>query len=71
MTKMGKSTPHFKIPRNTASSMRKTTSDDSSGQNLYKYSVYMQSKSSAWLNRNLGNNSGDDDQEPIEEDIRD
>ena len=49
-------------------------SDDSSskdsGSGHYKYSVYMQSKDSKWLNRNLSNNVTGDD-EPIEEDIRD
>ena len=51
---------------------------DKSGQdnfgdrkNLYKYSVYMQSRDSNWLNRNIHGNQVDDDPEPIEEDIRD
>lgn len=38
---------------------------------LYKYSVYMQSRDSKWLNRNIQNNKAEDDPEPIEEDIRD
>ena len=37
---------------------------------LHKYSIYMQSKDSGWLNRNI-NGSNDDEPEPIEEDIRD
>lgn len=41
------------------------------GKSLYKYSVYMQSKDSKWLNRNIQGNKPSEDQEPIEEDIRD
>lgn len=43
---------------------------DDGPKRLYKYSVYMQSRDSTWLNRNL-NNANDEDREPIEEDIRD
>lgn len=62
---------YFKIPRNTASNSHKSTKDNSNDRNLYKHSMYMQSKSSSWLNRNIGADSSNEPDEPIEEDIRD
>ena len=41
------------------------------GKDLYKRSIYMQSKDSKWLNRNINSKQAEDDPEPIEEDIRD
>lgn len=41
------------------------------GKNVYKYSGYMQSRDSNWLNRNIRGNQTDINDEPIEEDIRD
>ena len=41
-------------------------------KDIHKHSIYMQSRDSDWLNRNIKNKKYDDDvQEPIEEDIRD
>ncbi|MGI9027580.1 MAG: hypothetical protein ACR2FM_01895 [Candidatus Saccharimonadales bacterium] len=42
-----------------------------SSHSVYKYSMYMQSKDSAWLNRNLKKSYEDEINEPVEEDIRD
>ncbi len=41
------------------------------GRNVYKYSMYLQSKDNSWINRNSNTDKFDDDLEPIEEDIRD
>ncbi len=40
-------------------------------KNLYKYSMYMQSRDMTWLSRNIQKNQSDEEAEPIEEDIRD
>ena len=41
-------------------------------KDIHKYSIYMQSRDSNWLNKNIKNRNYEDDvQEPIEEDIRD
>lgn len=61
-----KSFRYFKKTGSSASSARSKKGDD---KTVYKYSVYMQSRDSTWLNRNL--NKAEDDQEPLEEDIRD
>ena len=47
-----------------------TGTKDEPDKPIYKYSVYMQSRDSSWLNKNI-NNKMDEDPEPIEEDIRD
>ena len=49
------------------------TNSSKSPKNIHKYSIYMQSKDSSWLNRNITNGTYDEDysSEPIEEDIRD
>jgi hypothetical protein len=49
------------------------TNASSTKKDIHKYSMYMQSRDSAWLNRNIRNtnNFPDDPLEPIEEDIRD
>jgi hypothetical protein len=39
-------------------------------QNIYKYSLYMQSKDSTWIKRNIDSRHTDGDIEPIENDIR-
>lgn len=44
---------------------------DSDDKKTLKYSVYMQSRDSQWLNRNIQGSHSPVDHEPIEEDIRD
>lgn len=64
---MVKSFKHFRVQFGTNS---KRTSETSNSTPVYRYSVYMQSKDSSWLNRNI-NNQRDESPEPLEEDIRD
>ena len=59
----------FRYFKKTGSAGTDTQTNKAGGKPLYKYSVYMQSRDSTWLNRNL--NKADEYQEPIEEDIRD
>lgn len=42
-----------------------------SGRPVYKHSMYLQSKDSSWINRNISTTEFDDEIEPLEEDIRD
>lgn len=46
-----------------------TMRSNQSSHSVYKYSNYMQSKDSAWIERNIKDNN--EENEPIEEDIRD
>ncbi len=63
---MGKSLKYFRM--HFGNNDRDMKSNQSS-HSVYKYSMYMQSKDSAWIDRNVKDD--DDVVEPIEEDIRD
>ena len=68
---MAKSFKNLKVSLAGDSSSSSKSSTKDSTRNLYKYSVYMQSRDSTWLNRNLRDNHRAEPSEPIEEDIRD
>ena len=67
---MGKSFRYFRKPIGTVDDALDL--DKVRGKHLYRYSMYMQSKDEAWLSRNSNAPSAaEDEDEPIEEDIRD
>lgn len=67
---MAKSYKYFKNPFNTSNRSGQNLRYTHSGGNIYRYSMYMQSKDRSWISRNTVSNH-EDDFEPIEEDIRD
>ncbi len=59
----------MKTLKSLRSSRNSHSGDDR--KDIHKYSVYMQSRDSEWLNRNIKNGKYHKEAEPIEEDIRD
>jgi len=67
---MAKSHKYFRNPFSSSHRDSLNLRNTHNGGNIYRYSIYMQSKDISWIHRNAMNHHADD-YEPIEEDIRD
>ena len=68
---MAKSFRYLRLPHGDSIRNYKKPTNSNSGQDIYRYSIYMQSRDRGWINRNINGRNTDEDYEPIEEDIRD